>query len=158
MVDFWSFGVRACPTQGLLRGPPLYSGYCGTLAETPAIHCRWCQLRGVNESLLIVPHAPTVTRGGEGSAWTGCERYRATRMEPDQMLAFSMVSLLLLGFVAQMMQQQGGATARAAPFVTVILMLLITTVAIVWMQQSLATRIEWREATSWGSNSRSTTR
>ena len=37
---FWGLWAieRACPTQRLLREPPLHSGYCGSLADTLSIH------------------------------------------------------------------------------------------------------------------------
>lgn len=66
---------------------------------------------------------------------------------PEQILGFSMVSLLIIGFVAQLMQQRGGAVARAAPLVTIMLLLSIVSVAMVVLQHSLTVHgTTWTEA------------
>ena len=67
-------------------------------------------------------------------------------MEPEHIVAVSMLSLLGIGSVAQMMQQRGGATARAAPYVATVGLIAMALFAVTAMQTILDDRVEWREA------------
>ena len=67
-------------------------------------------------------------------------------MEPEHVLAGSMVSLLLIGMLAQLLRSYGGAVARAAPFLILVLMVAVAFVTMASLQQLLSTAIEWEPA------------
>jgi hypothetical protein len=48
------------------------------------------------------------------------------QLEPEHVLAISMLSLLALGALAQFMQTRGGSVARAAPVVILSLLLMVS--------------------------------
>ena len=66
--------------------------------------------------------------------------------EPATILAVSMVSLLALGFCAQLMQQRGGAIARAAPFIILTLLVIISVAGMITLQVGLSSAFEWQKA------------
>lgn len=65
-------------------------------------------------------------------------------MEPEHVLAFSMLSLLFIGLVSQLLQQRGGKIARAAPFVVIVAVLIITTICMAGLSNTLAAHA-WQE-------------
>ena len=59
-------------------------------------------------------------------------------MQPEHILAASMLSLLAIGLCAQGMQSMGGRVARAAPVVILGLLLVVTMVMMASLQGQLS--------------------
>ena len=67
-------------------------------------------------------------------------------MEPHNILAVSMVSMLGIGMLSQLLQSQGGALARAAPAIVLGLIIVISLGVMISLQGLLSAE-DWDVAT-----------